>query len=62
MHEVNDPVCGLTFPWDDARGICRHGGQLYYFCGQECRAKFAKNPVYYLTREHQGAGNQRATG
>lgn len=50
MQEVHDPVCGRSFPWDEARGICRHRGWLYYFCGDRCRTRFSNNPAAYLKR------------
>ena len=38
---VRDPVCG-TFVAPRAALSAASGGTTYYFCSEECRAKFAK--------------------
>jgi len=52
MPEVSDPVCGRTFAWEDARGILRHQGRLYYFCCELCRSRFSNRPDAFLNDEH----------
>ena len=41
-----DPVCGMSV--EGARGItAEHGGKTYYFCSQQCKATFEKDPAKY---------------
>jgi YHS domain-containing protein len=40
---VRDPVCGMHL----AAGLAiteRQGGEMFYFCSEECREKFAGTP------------------
>lgn len=60
MFEVSDPVCGSSFLWDDAQGIYRYRGQLYYFCCKECRTKFTRSPGSYIDREDPLLGDNHA--
>ena len=43
-----DPVCGMVV--DPAAGgpAFEHDGQVFYFCSEHCRAKFAADPAAYL--------------
>ena len=46
MH--TDPVCGMKVDPAKAAGSSQHNGQVYYFCGKGCKAKFDANPLHYL--------------
>ena len=41
-----DPVCGMTVQTTGAKSAV-HDGHVYYFCSQDCRAKFEATPVAY---------------
>ena len=42
-----DPVCGMTVQTARAKSTV-HDGHVYYFCSQDCRAKFEATPVTYV--------------
>jgi Cu+-exporting ATPase len=42
-----DPVCGMQVDEQQARATAQHGGQTFYFCSQECKAKFEQDPQRY---------------
>jgi YHS domain-containing protein len=50
--ESVDPVCGMTVQTKDTKSAV-HEGHIYYFCSQDCRAKFEAAPAAHL----KGAGN-----
>jgi YHS domain-containing protein len=41
-----DPVCGTTVETAGAKSAIQDG-QVYYFCSQDCRAKFEADPASY---------------
>src|SRR5215472_9775138 len=43
-----DPVCGMTVDAGQAAGKYEYKGQIYYFCGRGCLAKFQSDPERYL--------------
>jgi len=43
-NTVTDPVCGMQISKAWAPAQMEYQGQIYYFCLDECRAKFAENP------------------
>ena len=45
---VRDPVCGMTVDPDAGKPRHEHGGHVYHFCSEGCRAKFAADPAKYL--------------
>ena len=45
---VRDPVCGMTVDPDAGKPRHEHGGHVYHFCSEGCRAKFAAEPGKYL--------------
>jgi len=62
MAMVTDPVCGMTFDSSQAEAQSIYEGVSYYFCSQECRQTFEKNPKQYITSAGQsttsgGAGD-----
>jgi len=53
---VKDPICGKDVDTLRARAVGIFGGVTYYFCSQECKAK-------YVDPRQQATGNrQQATG
>ena len=48
LHEVVDPVCGMTIDPADAAGHTEHKGQTYYFCNPSCLERFEADPDRYL--------------
>lgn len=45
---VVDPVCGMKLKKEDAKATYEHNGKTYYFCMEECRDKFVKEPGKYV--------------
>jgi YHS domain-containing protein len=43
-----DPVCHMNVDTAKAKTAV-YGGRVYYFCSQECRAKFEAEPLTYVT-------------
>ena len=41
-----DPVCGVTVQTAGAKSAV-HDGHVYYFCSQDCRAKFEATSASY---------------
>ena len=42
-----DPVCGMTVQTAGAKSSV-YAGHVYYFCSQDCRAKFEAAPPSYV--------------
>ena len=47
---VVDPVCGMQVNKAFAIAQAVHGSETYYFCTEDCRAKFASEPDLYKNR------------
>ena len=47
IHEVVDPVCGMTIAPEDATGHVQYKGTTYYFCNPSCQKKFEAEPDHY---------------
>jgi YHS domain-containing protein len=47
---VTDPVCGMRVNKAFAPAQMTYRGQTYYFCIQDCHARFSENPERYLAR------------
>jgi membrane fusion protein, copper/silver efflux system len=45
---VKDPVCGMDIDPKDAVGKVEFKGRTYYFCSDECKTKFEKEPGKYI--------------
>ena len=45
---ARDPVCGMSVDPTTAKYRDEHHGATYYFCGAQCREKFAFEPKKYL--------------
>ena len=48
---VKDPVCGMTIDPAKAKGKADYKGKTYYFCSDDCKAKFDKEPAKYADKE-----------
>ncbi len=46
-HKVQDPVCEMVIPIDQAVEIIEHGGRRYHFCSEGCAKLFNKDPEAY---------------
>ncbi len=44
---VVDPVCGMKVKKSEAKATYEHNGKTYYFCMEECKEKFVKDPEKY---------------
>ncbi len=58
---VKDPVCGMDVDERDAKAkgyTAEFGGQVRFFCSEECRDMFKGNP----TRHWQAQANQPPQG
>jgi len=43
---ATDPVCRMTVAIAGAKSAV-HAGRVYFFCSQDCRDKFERNPTAY---------------
>jgi YHS domain-containing protein len=55
QNVVTDPVCGMAVNKAHAPAEMEHKGVRYYFCVEECRARFAEAPERYRIRPATGA-------
>jgi uncharacterized protein len=44
---ARDPVCGMTVDRTAGGPTAVHRGRRYFFCGEECRARFDADPERY---------------
>ena len=44
--KAEDPVCGMTVDTANAKSAVDEG-HVYFFCSQNCRDKFERNPAAY---------------
>jgi YHS domain-containing protein len=47
-NTATDPVCGMQVSKAHPAATLEYAGQTFYFCLDECRARFAANPDHYL--------------
>ena len=52
MEMAKDPVCGMEVSNMNIRS--QHMGSTFYFCSNECKAKFDKNPMQYMKGHESG--------
>jgi YHS domain-containing protein len=50
---VTDPVCGMHIEPQNAAAQTTYRDQTYYFCSQECKDKFDKEPQKYIDQMMQ---------
>ena len=46
---TQDPVCGATVEESNLNPSCTHQGQKLYFCCEDCRQAFEKDPTKYIS-------------
>ena len=46
-RQAFDPVCKMVVDVDNAPAKLDHGGHWHYFCSEDCKAKFLKDPKKY---------------
>jgi YHS domain-containing protein len=49
--QVTDPVCGMTVDPKTAAAKSVYAGKTYYFCSQDDKEKFDKDPEKYLKKQ-----------
>lgn len=54
MHR--DPVCSMEVDEGSAASRSQYQGEDYYFCSQDCKQKFDRNPEQYTRQKGQSAG------
>lgn len=51
MPDVTDPVCGMTFPEEDAEALgalkAERAGKTRWFCCPTCQQEFLQDPARY---------------
>lgn len=47
--ELRDPVCGASLP-DRSEPSAAYEGESYYFCSENCRQEFLKDPTRYVAK------------
>jgi Cu+-exporting ATPase len=59
-----DPVCGMTVEPDKAKHRLEYDAEIYYFCSDHCRQKFADAPDTYRThaRDHEEPAEHGGVG
>ena len=48
LAEAVDPVCGMAVAAGGPAESLRHAGTIYFFCSEDCRARFRLDPERYL--------------
>lgn len=51
----NDPVCGMDVDPATALWI-EKDGKRFYFCSDDCKVKFEKDPTSFITEPKEGGG------
>lgn len=46
-----DPTCGMKIKKSEAKINYEYEGKTYYFCSEECKEKFVKEPEKYIKKE-----------
>jgi YHS domain-containing protein len=49
--EVVDPVCGMRLERTRAVAASAHAGRAFFFCSQECKARFDADPEAFAPDE-----------
>ena len=44
-HQAIDPICGMTVTKENAAGKSNFGGEDFYFCSEDCKKEFDKDPA-----------------
>jgi membrane fusion protein, copper/silver efflux system len=60
-----DPLCGMSVDVNKSEALGRtaeHAGRTYYFCSDDCKQKFSRNPELYLKGKGQPHASPEASG
>jgi len=60
-----DPLCGMSVDMNKAKALGRtaeYSGRTYYFCCEDCKQKFSKNPALYLMKTGRPDAEPRTSG
>jgi YHS domain-containing protein len=49
---VQDPVCGQQIDPAEAEAISEYQGDRFYFCCEECKEEFDRDPTRYIRAPH----------
>lgn len=49
-----DPVCKMQVDEKTAAGKSEYHGEVYYFCSEQCKQDFERNPEAYVKRRTSG--------
>ena len=52
METARDPVCGMQVTPSAGVPCAEHAGQRFYFCSEQCHAKFVADPAKYVAVQH----------
>lgn len=47
---VQDPVCKIVIEKNKAKTSFDYKGRTYFFCSEECKEEFIKNPEKYMLK------------
>ena len=47
---ATDPVCGMSIDEDSAEATSTYQGKTYYFCSEDCKEIFDKEPETYVNQ------------
>lgn len=47
---AKDLVCGMEINPETAKSKIDYKGQVYYFCAEQCKTEFERNPQKYLKK------------
>ena len=53
--DVLDPVCGMTVDPTTSKHRFEYRGETFHFCREDCRTKFAADPLRYLDKSKRQA-------
>jgi YHS domain-containing protein len=51
---ATDPVCGMEVDPEQAVATADYEGKTYFFCAEECKEKFEKDPGKYVPMKEEG--------
>lgn len=53
---AKDPVCNMQVDEKTAAWKSEHEGRQYYFCSEQCKRDFDRNPARYAEPKTGGTG------
>ncbi len=59
---MKDPVCGMKVDPDRAVASEEHRGEVFHFCSETCREKFAADPETFLSPGSKGKTKEEGRG